>query len=86
MTNHAELRQYLAKEGQYEVVKGDKPKPDGLFLAPIAEERPMPKKIPVPVKQIAPKNVKSKVNTNNIRPTQPVKDMVKPPKKEKSLE
>ena len=65
------------------MVKGDKP--DGLFLAPIAEERAIPKKIPVPVKQIAPKNVKSKVNTN-MRPTQPVKEMAKPPKKEKSLE
>ena len=71
MTNHAELRQYLAKEGQYEVVKGDKPKPDGLFLAPIAEVPIPTRKLPVPVKShlAPPKNVKSKVNTNNIRPT-----------------
>ena len=62
------------------MVKGEKP--DGLFLAPITEERAIPKKIPVPVKQIAPKNVKSKVNTN-MKPTQVA---AKPPKKEKSLE
>jgi len=62
VTNHEELRQYLAKEAQNEVVKSDKP--DGLFLAPIAEERAIPKKLPLPVKSVAPKNVKSKVNTN----------------------
>lgn len=84
MTNHEELRQYLATEAQNEVVKNSKP--DGLFLAPIAEERAIPKKLPLPTKSIAPKNVKSKVNTN-VRPPQPVKDMIKPPnKKEKSVE
>lgn len=83
MTNYEELRQYIAKEAQNEVVKGGKT--DGLFLAPIAEERAIPKKLPLPVKSLAPKNVKSKVNSN-IKPALPVKNMVKTNPKEKSVE
>ena len=84
VTNHAELKQYMAREAQNEVVKGDKP--DGLFLAPIAEVPAIPKKLPLPVKSLAPKNVKSKVNTN-AKPALPVKSAAKTnAPKEKSVE